>query len=1579
MSPRRLHLWHRNKQTPDSSRESSTEISNRAHLFDFLRRHRTPDPSPARASSDERGGDPSRSRSLPRDEEPRPKPLRASPTGRESWLILKATLKTVCDGCDMFPPLKTALYGVVSIMELVDTVRDAHDEFAKLATRIKVLETVFSQYQTQSDVPPVIERRVERLLRDIGPIAGEIESKMKRPTITRIIAAPKDIEDVQESFEKLAAWVERFQLECNLNVEYRVEDMATENLLAKLRHVQGAGINGQSGDACMKDTRAAVLDSITVWSRDPDAARIFWLSGMAGIGKSAIARSVCLELRNAGILGASFFCSRGIRDDATRIIPTIAESLARTSQPYRQALLEVLRQNPDAGHGTVKLQVEYLLENPLREAFGDNSPTFVVAVDALDECLDPKATRFLLDTLASRSPYMPIKFFLTSRPEQYIQSRFSTARPDLQRIVRLHDIEQHIIESDIELYCSKKLQDIRREWSPSYTFPEDWPPWDEVATISKQAGKLFIYAFTAMQFIGEEHPVGRLQEMSRHGSEAGQPLTGPLDGMYSLVIDRAMNPKLRTRKEISQTRQIVAIILTLREALTVSALAELIGTTAQDVRAMLSRLHAVVYIPPDDEKGAVTTFHASFEDYLTTLGRAPDAFKIDLFEGHAALAQACIHMMGSDSLYFNVSGCHTSYVPNSQQDFESISSSIVYSCLHWVHHLLRVTNPSSLLSSVGSVLRRKILFWLEVLSASGNARLAMGLLHRVLTAENMRDRLSPEIVAFLRDAKDFVMLGHDAIELSAPHIYLSVLPSLSPSSTIAKTFWPKFRNVPTYDVTGIHRSRGPLLQMSGHAGEVYSVTFSPDGTRVVSGSWDEAVRIWDARTGDLLMDPLEGHRDKVFSVAFSPDGAVVVSGSLDGTIRLWNARTGELMMNSLEGHSDGVLCVAFSPDGAKIISGSMDHTLRLWDAKTGKPLLHAFEGHTGDVNTVMFSPDGRRVVSGSDDKTIRLWDVTTGEDVIAPLSGHSDRVRSVAFSPDGTRIVSGSSDDTIRLWDARTGAPIIDPLVGHTDAVFSVAFSPDGTRIVSGSADKTVRLWDAATGRPAMQPFEGHGDHVWSVGFSPDGSTVVSGSGDETIRLWSADVMAALPSTYAAPSDTVLHDGTTLQGSRLAVLDDDEHPAPDTNVKPQNTPSESPQGYSGRVLCVAFTPDGTQIVSGSEDKTVSLWNAQTGAPVLDPLQGHGKLVTCLAVSPDGSYIASGSADETIHFWDARTGRQVADPLSGHGNWVHSLVFSLDGMRIISGSSDGTIRIWDARTGRPVMEPLEGHSGTVWSVAISPDGTQIVSGSADNTLQLWDATTREQLMEPLHGHSHEIYSVGFSPDGARIVSGSADATVRLWNARTGDAVMEPLRGHTNPVLSISFSPDGEVIASGSIDATVRLWNATTGVPVMKPLEGHSDVVCSVAFSPDGTRLVSGSSDSTIRVWDVTPGDSWMGSQGAHGSTIWSAIASSMRLPALPRSAHSLNCDNTETAQSSSTSQIVSEELLDPSQFRLESGWIKGPQDKLIMWIPKDYWRAVLMPRTKVLIGRYRAILDVSRFAHGDRWTECYTPSMTLSNP
>ena len=294
------------------------------------------------------------------------------------------------------------------------------------------------------------------------------------------------------------------------------------------------------------------------------------------------------------------------------------------------------------------------------------------------------------------------------------------------------------------------------------------------------------------------------------------------------------------------------------------------------------------------------------------------------------------------------------------------------------------------------------------------------------------------------------------------------------------------------------------------------------------------------------------------------------------------------------------------------------------------------------------------------------------------------------------------------------------------------------------------------------------------------------------------------------------------------------------------------QGHTEWVNSVAFSPDGRHIVSGSEDQTIQVWDAQTGGQVGNPLQGHTKLVKSVAFSPDGRHIVSCSWDQTIRVWDTQTGGQVGNPLQGHTDLVNSVAFSPDGRHIVSGSFDQTIRVWDAQTGGQVDNPLQGHTFSVKSVAFSPDGRHIVSGSDDQTIRVWDAQTGGQVGNPLQGHTNWVNSVAFSPDGRHIVSGSSDQTIQVWDAQTGGQMGNPLQGHTGSVNSVTFSPDGRHIVSGSDDHTIRVWDAQTGHQVANPLQGHTLSVNSVAFSPDGRYIVSGSSDHTIRVWDAQTG-------------------------------------------------------------------------------------------------------------------------------
>ncbi len=390
-----------------------------------------------------------------------------------------------------------------------------------------------------------------------------------------------------------------------------------------------------------------------------------------------------------------------------------------------------------------------------------------------------------------------------------------------------------------------------------------------------------------------------------------------------------------------------------------------------------------------------------------------------------------------------------------------------------------------------------------------------------------------------------------------------------------------------------------------HSDGVWSVSFSPDGQTLASGSGDKTIKLWDVKTGKELRT-IKGHSDPVISVSFSPDGHTLASGSGDKTIKLWDVKTGK-ELRTIKGHSDPVISVSFSPDGHTLASGSGDKTIKLWDVKTGKE-LHTLSGHSFGVYSVSFSPDGQTLASSSDDKTIKLWDVKTGKE-LRTLSGHSFGVYSVSFSPDGQTLASGSDDKTIKLWEVKTGKEL-HTLSGHSNTVYSVSFSPDGHTLASGSLDNTIKLWDVKTVQE-LHTLSGHSGWVWSVSFSPNGHTLASGSLDNTIKLWEVKTVQELH---------------TLSG------------------------------HSDGVRSVSFSPDGHTLASASDDNTIKLWDVKTGQE-LRTLSGHSFGVYSVSFSPDGHTLASASDDNTIKLWKLEFDLNY---LLGRGcNWVHAYLHNPD--------------------------------------------------------------------------------------------------------------------------------------------------------------------------------------------------------------------------------------------------------------------------------------------------------------------------------
>ncbi|KEY75048.1 hypothetical protein S7711_09655 [Stachybotrys chartarum IBT 7711] len=282
------------------------------------------------------------------------------------------------------------------------------------------------------------------------------------------------------------------------------------------------------------------------------------------------------------------------------------------------------------------------------------------------------------------------------------------------------------------------------------------------------------------------------------------------------------------------------------------------------------------------------------------------------------------------------------------------------------------------------------------------------------------------------------------------------------------------------------------------------------------------------------------------------------------------------------------------------------------------------------------------------------------------------------------------------------------------------------------------------------------------------------------------------------------------------------------------------EGHGGSVMAVAFAPDGQLLASASGDRTIKLWDPDTGT-LRQTLEGHGGFLMAVVFAPDGQLLASASEDCTIKLWDPDTGA-LRQTLEGHGGSVMALAFAPDGQLLASASGDRTIKLWDPDAGA-LRQTLE-INAIVTAVAFARDGQLLASASHDRTIKLWDPDTGA-LRQTLEINAI-VTAVVFAPDGQLLASASEDCIIKLWDPDTG-ALRQTLEGHGGSVTAVSFARDGQLLASASEDCTIKLWDQDTGA-LRQTLEGHFGWVMAVAFAPDGQLLASASGDRTIKLWD-----------------------------------------------------------------------------------------------------------------------------------
>ncbi|HIK91461.1 MAG TPA: WD40 repeat domain-containing protein [Planctomycetes bacterium] len=548
-----------------------------------------------------------------------------------------------------------------------------------------------------------------------------------------------------------------------------------------------------------------------------------------------------------------------------------------------------------------------------------------------------------------------------------------------------------------------------------------------------------------------------------------------------------------------------------------------------------------------------------------------------------------------------------------------------------------------------------------------------------------------------------------------------------------------------------------------------------------------------------------------------------------------SAQPGPQTSQTFTGHLGAVTMADFTPDGLTVGTSSSDHSLKLWNAITGEELA-TLNGNAAPVSAMAISPNGRVLASGARDNTIKLWDIPQAKP-LRSFAGHQAAVTSFAFNTEATYFLSASRDRTIRVWDAEKQDDAI-VLEGHIADVTAAAWRADRNQIATADAAGFIRL-RRTVDNAAEGTIGAHQGEVTALFYHSNNRQIISTGSDGLAKVWQLPIIA--PRAIASEEQSVDIATISADGQLIATAGSlNDRPTIVVRKVDDGSIVVSLLGHEAPVTSLAFNNNHSRLISGSEDKTVRVWDiADSKFPELLKYTGHDDAVRAVDFADTATILSTGT-DGKIHQWKHAEGELVRS-MEGHVGEISALGVSAS--TIVSASADGTIRLWN-RNNAQVVRTIE-HGSPVRHIAISVDNSKVASWGDNQQLKLWQ-TADGTLLQTVNTTEHDLTSLVFSPNSQRLAATVGDE-VRVWQADDGGE-LQFFREHAGPTKAVGFLPDSKTLIS--VDASNGLRQST--VSAVRSIITHENSIIDAALYQGGNALATVSGDGVVKQWTTSNG-------------------------------------------------------------------------------------------------------------------------------